>query len=83
MCFDRNKVYLCWWVAVVRDLPRYNLQSGRAYIPKEDFDQFRDYVSPTWAGKFPDEWRHKAMRSRIDPINLNPAVGTLWIVPSG
>ena len=58
----------CWWVAVVSDLLRYNLQSVRAYILKEDFDQFRDYVSPTWAGKFLDEWRHQAMRSRIDPL---------------
>ena len=52
----------------LRDLLRYNLQSVRAYILKEDFDQFRDYVSPTWAGKFLDEWRHHAMCSRIDPL---------------
>ena len=31
----------------LRDLLRYNLQSVRAYLLKEDFDQFWDYVSPT------------------------------------
>ncbi len=33
----------------LRDLLRYNLQSVRAYLLKEDFDQFREYVSPTRA----------------------------------
>ena len=27
-----------------------------------------DYNSPTWAGKFLDEWRRQTMRSRIDPM---------------
>jgi transposase len=52
----------------LRDLLRYNLQSVRAYLLKEDFDQFWDYVSPAWAGKFLDEWCHQAMRSRIEPL---------------
>lgn len=33
----------------LRDLLRYNLQSVRAYLLKEDFDQFWEYVSPTRA----------------------------------
>ena len=43
----------------LRDLLRYNLQSVRAYLLKEDFDQFRGYVSPAWAGKFLDLWCHQ------------------------
>jgi transposase len=40
----------------------------RAYLLKEDFDQFWDYISPTWAGKFLDDRCHQAMRSRIKPL---------------
>ena len=52
----------------LRDLLRYNLQSVRAYLLKEDFDQFWTYVSPTWAGKFLDDWCHQVMRSRLEPM---------------
>lgn len=52
----------------LRDLLRYNLRSVRAYLLKEDFRQFWDYVSPTWAGKFLDEWCKQVMRSRITPM---------------
>jgi len=52
----------------LRDLLRYNLQTVRAYLLKEDFQQFWDYESPTWAGKFLDEWCRQAMRSRIQPM---------------
>ena len=52
----------------LRDLLRYNLQSVRAYLLKEEFQQFWDYDSPTWAGKFLDQWCSKVMRSRIDPV---------------
>ena len=50
----------------LRDLLRYNLQSVRAYLLKEDFDQFWDYVSPVWAGKFLDDWCRQTMRSQIE-----------------
>jgi transposase len=50
------------------DLLRYNLQSVRAYLLKEDFDQFWSYVSPIWAGKFLDMWCHQAMLSRVEPL---------------
>ena len=53
----------------LRDLLRYNLRSARAYLLKEDFRQFWDYVSSTWAGKFLDEWCKQVMRSRITPMN--------------
>ena len=52
----------------LRDLLRFNLQSVRAYLLKEEFQQFWQYESPTWAGKFIDQWCTKAMRSRIEPV---------------
>lgn len=52
----------------LRDLLRYNLQTVRAYLLKEDFQQFWKYNSPTWAGLFLDFWCSQTMRSRIDPM---------------
>ena len=49
----------------LRDLLRYNLQTVRAYLLKEDFQQFWEYNSPAWAGKFLDFWCRQTMRSRI------------------
>jgi transposase len=52
----------------LRDLLRYNLRTVRAYLLKEDFQQFWNYNSPRWAGMFLDFWCRQAMRSRIEPI---------------
>jgi transposase len=52
----------------LRDLLRYNLKTVRAYLLKEAFQQLWDYNSPTWAGKFLDEWCRQTMRSRIEPM---------------
>lgn len=52
----------------LRDLLRYNLQTVRAYLLKEDFQRFWDYNSPTWAGLYLDFWIQQTMRSRIDPM---------------
>lgn len=52
----------------LRDLLKYNLQTVRAYLLKEQFQQFWNYNSPTWAGKFLDEWTTLVMRSRIEPM---------------
>ena len=52
----------------LRDLLRYNLQTVRAYLLKEAFQQLWDYNSPAWAGKFLDEWCRQTMRSRIEPM---------------
>ena len=52
----------------LRDLLRLNLRTARAYILKEDFNHFWTYVSPTWAGKFLDQWCDMAMRSGIAPM---------------
>ncbi len=52
----------------LRDLLRYNLRTVRAYLLKEDFQQFWNYNSPTWAGLFLDFWCRQTMRSRIEPM---------------
>lgn len=45
-----------------------NLPIIRAYMMKEDFDQFWDYKSGYWAGRFLDAWCTRAMRSKIEPM---------------
>ena len=52
----------------LRDLLSYNLSTVRAYLLKEDFQQFWEYTSPTWAGKFFDQWCRQTMYSRIEPM---------------
>ena len=52
----------------LRDLLRYNLATVRAYLLKEEFQQFWEYKSAGWAGKFLDAWCGQAMRSRIKPM---------------
>ena len=52
----------------LKELLRYNLKSVRAYLLKEDFQQFWEYASPTWAGKFLDAWCTATLRSRIEPM---------------
>ena len=50
------------------ELLKYNLKSVRAYLLKEDFQRLWEYTSPTWAGKFLDQWCTRTMRSKIDPM---------------
>ena len=52
----------------LREVLSYNLQSVRGYLLKEYFQLFWDYTSPTWAGKFLDQWCNQVMRSRIEPL---------------
>src|SRR5258708_33776131 len=52
----------------LRDLLRYNLQSVRAYLLKEEFQSLWEYDQPAWAGKFLDRWCTQVMRSRIEPM---------------
>ncbi len=54
--------------AKLSDLLQYNLKSVRAYLLKEDFNGFWEYVSPFWAGKFLDRWCPRTMRSKIEPM---------------
>lgn len=50
------------------DLVRHNLRTFRAYLLKEEFQFFWEYLSPAWAGKFLDQWCTKVLRSRIEPM---------------
>lgn len=50
------------------ELVKYNLRTVRAYLLKEDFQRFWEYVSPTWAGRFLDEWCTRTMRSQLEPM---------------
>ena len=52
----------------LKELLAINLKSVRAYLLKEDFDQFWRYKSAGWAGKFLDEWCRRTMRSRLKPM---------------
>lgn len=54
--------------AKLREILQYNLRSIRSHLMKEDFQQFWGYSSPTWAGKFLDQWCTRAMRSKIEPM---------------
>lgn len=50
------------------ELLQYNLRSVRAYLLKEDFQFFWDYVSPHWAEQFLHRWCTRTMRSKIEPM---------------
>ena len=50
------------------ELLKYNLRSVRAYLLKEDFQRFWEYVSPVWASKFLDQWCTRTMRSKLEPM---------------
>ena len=52
----------------LKTLLQYNLKSVRAYLLKEDFHAFWDFVSPYWAEKYLDRWCTKVMRSRLEPM---------------
>lgn len=54
--------------AKLSDLLKYNLRSVRCHLLREDFQQFWEYVRPSWAGKFLDEWTRRAMRSKLEPM---------------
>ena len=50
------------------ELLKYNLQSVRSHLQREDFQRFWEYTSPGWAVKFLDEWCVRTMRSKIEPM---------------
>lgn len=52
----------------LKELLNYNLKSVRAYLLKEDFQQFWKYTSPIWAERFLDAWCTRVMRSKIEPL---------------
>ncbi len=53
---------------LLRELVQYNLKSVRAYLLREDFQNFWNYKSATWAKKFLKEWLRKTMLSKIEPM---------------
>ena len=52
----------------LRELLQYNLRSVKAHLQREDFQQFWEYKSPIWAGKFLDDWCTRVMRTRLEPM---------------
>jgi transposase len=58
---DNQKVKL-------KELLACNLKTIRAYLLKEDFQNFWGYTSATWAGKFLDQWCTQVMRSKLEPM---------------
>jgi transposase len=52
----------------LKELLKYNLQTVRAFLQREDFQRFWEYESAAWAGKFLDEWCTRVMRSKIEPM---------------
>lgn len=55
-------------VVKLAELVKYNLRSVRAHLLREEFQRFWEYVSPGWAGRFLDEWCHRTMQSRLEPM---------------
>lgn len=52
----------------LKDLLKCNLKTIRAYLLKEEFQFFWDYLYQGSAAKFLDQWCSKAMRSRLKPM---------------
>lgn len=57
------------------ELLAYNLRSVRAYLLREEFQRFWEYLRPGAAGRFLDKWCTRAMRSKLAP--MKKVVGTL------
>jgi transposase len=68
-CLLKRKENLTEKQAVkLAELLRYNLQSVRSRLMREDFQRFWLYRYPACAAKFLDEWCTRTMRSKIDPM---------------
>ena len=52
----------------LKELLKYNLQTVRAYLLREEFHQFWEYRRVGWARRFLKSWCGKVMRSRIEPL---------------
>lgn len=52
----------------LKELVDMNLNTIKAYILKEQFHKFWEYKSPTWAGKFLDNWCELAEESELEPM---------------
>ena len=49
-------------------LLKINLSSVKAYLLKEDFQQFWTYKSPAWADKFLENWATRTMKSKLETM---------------
>lgn len=68
-CLLKRREHLTDKQAVkLSEVLKYNLRSVRAYLLREEFQQFWTYASPAWAGKFLDAWTTRVMRSRLEPL---------------
>ena len=52
----------------LKELLKYNLRAVRAYLLREDFQQFWSYQRPSWARRFLREWCTRTMRSQLEPM---------------
>ena len=52
----------------LQQLLKYNLQTVRAYLLKEDFHRFWDYRSVGWAKRYLRGWHRRVMRSKLEPL---------------
>ena len=52
----------------LNELLDMNLNTVKAYLLKEQFHKFWEYKSPTWAGKFLDNWCELVEESELEPM---------------
>jgi transposase len=52
----------------LKELLKYNLQTVRAYLLKEDFHRFWEYRSAAWAKRFLKSWCTRVLRSKLEPM---------------
>ena len=52
----------------LQELVKYNLSTMRAWLLREEFQQFWEYRSAAWAGRFLDQWCTRVMRSKLEPM---------------
>jgi transposase len=52
----------------LRELLKYNLQTVRAYLLKEQFHDFWEYRRVSVAKRFLDRWCTRVMRSKLEPM---------------
>jgi transposase len=50
------------------ELMEYNLKAVRAYLLREDFQQFWEYSTAGWAGRFLKDWCKRTIRSKLEPM---------------
>jgi len=55
-------------VTKLEELLKYNLRSVRAYLMRDDFQQFWESRTVESAGVFLDDWCTRTMKSRLEPM---------------